>query len=89
MVNFEQTHLSNAPKILADGGGIGTMNYADARSQFQRATEAALEALRSESKEQVREALIHYWLAQKRLRIAKAAAVGDRRLHGGVLERAP
>ena len=65
------------------------MNYADARSEFQRATEAALEALRSESKEQVREALIHYWLAQKRLRIAKAAAVGDRRLHGGVLERAP
>ena len=65
------------------------MNYADARIEFQRATEAALEALRCESKEQAREALIHYWLAQKRLRIAKAAAIGNRRPHGAVLESSP
>jgi hypothetical protein len=77
------------PKIVADGFGTGIMNYADARTEFQRATEAALEALRRESKEQVREALLHYWLAQKRLRIAKAAAVGNRRPHGRVLEGAP
>ena len=55
VVNFKQTHLSNAPKILGDG--IGTMNYVDVRIAFQRATEAALEALRRESKQQVREAL--------------------------------
>jgi hypothetical protein len=56
------------------------MNYADARTEFQRATEAALEALRRESKEkeQLREALIHYWLARKRLRVAKAASLGNR-----------
>src|ERR1700683_1169684 len=77
VVNFKQTHLSNAPKILGDG--IGTMNYVDVRIAFQRATEAALEALRRESKQQVREALIQYWLAKKRLRIAKAATIGNRR----------
>jgi hypothetical protein len=54
------------------------MNYAEARSEFQLATEAALEALRRESKEQVRTALTRYWLAQKRLRVAKAASVGSR-----------
>jgi hypothetical protein len=53
------------------------MNYADARIEFQRATEAVLYALRYETKEQVREALSHYWLAQKRLRVAKAASNGD------------
>jgi hypothetical protein len=67
VVNFEQTHLSNAPKILGDGDGISIMNYVDARIDFQRATEATLEALRRESEQQVREALIQYWLAQKRL----------------------
>jgi predicted ATPase len=55
------------------------MNYVDARIEFQRATEAALEALRRESKQQVREALMQYWLAKKRLRIAKAATIGNRR----------
>jgi hypothetical protein len=79
VVNFEQTHLGNAPKILGDGDGIGIMNYVDAKIEFQRATEAVLEALRRESKQQVREALIQYWHAQKRLRIAKAATIGNRR----------
>jgi hypothetical protein len=79
VVNFEQTHVGNVPKSLGDGDGIGIMNYVDARIEFQRATEAALEALRRESKQQVREALIQYWHAQKRLRIAKAATIGNRR----------
>jgi hypothetical protein len=78
VVNLEQTHHSNAPQILVTDGGTGVMNYADARIEFQRATEAALEALRRESKEQVRETLIHYWLAQKRMRVARAASVGSR-----------
>jgi hypothetical protein len=56
---------------------MGVMNYANARIEFQRATEAVLNALRYETKEQVREALSHYWLAQKRLRVAKAASNGD------------
>jgi hypothetical protein len=53
------------------------MNYADARIEFQRATQAALNALRHETKEQLREALNHYWLAQKRLRAAKAASADN------------
>jgi hypothetical protein len=56
---------------------MGVMNYADARIELQRATEAVLYALRYETKEQVREALSHYWLAQKRLRVVKAASNGD------------
>jgi hypothetical protein len=51
------------------------MNYADARIEFQRATEAVLNAQRYETKEHVREALDRYWLAQKHLRVAKAASV--------------
>ena len=51
------------------------MNYADARIEYQRATECVLNAQRYKTKEQVREALNRYWLAQKQLRAAKAASV--------------
>ena len=56
---------------------MGVMNYADARIEFQRATEAILNAQRYKTKEQLREALSHYWNAQKRLRVAKAASNCD------------
>jgi hypothetical protein len=56
---------------------MGVMDYADARIEFQRATEAVLKAQRYETKEQVRDALSHYWDAQKRLRAARAASNGD------------
>jgi flagellar basal body-associated protein FliL len=54
------------------------VNYVDARIEFQRASEAALRALRYEKKEQLRSALRRYWLAQKRLRVAKAAFIATR-----------
>ena len=85
MAQFEKWSILNKltlamrQKYLGDSDGIVIMNYVDARIEFQRATEAALEALRRKSKQQVREALIQYWLAQRRLRIAKAATIGNRR----------
>jgi hypothetical protein len=54
---------------------MGVMNYADARIEFQRATEAVLNAQRYETKEQIREALNCYWLAQKQLRAAKGDSI--------------
>jgi len=51
------------------------MNYADARIEFQRATEAVLYAQRYETKKQLREALDRYSLAQKQLRLAKDPSI--------------
>jgi hypothetical protein len=59
-------------------------NYADARTEFRLAKEAAFKALQYESKEQVHTALARYWLAQKRFRVARAASVS-----GLVLPRDP
>lgn len=50
------------------------VNYADAKHEFRDATEAALEALRSETKDQVHTALRRYWFASKQLRVAKATS---------------
>jgi hypothetical protein len=59
-------------------------NYADARTEFRLAKEAAFKALQYESKEQVHTALARYWLAQKRFRVARATSVS-----GLVLPRDP
>jgi hypothetical protein len=51
------------------------MNYADARIEFHRATEAVLYAQRYETEKQLREASDRYSLAQKQLRLAKNPSI--------------
>jgi hypothetical protein len=78
---FEKWSILNRPTLAMrhrfgpPAAEMGVMNYADARIEFQRATEAVLNAQRYKTKEQMREALNRYWLAQKQLRAAKGASI--------------
>ena len=79
MVNIEQTRPGERHRFspVTPAAEMGRMNYVDARIEFQRAAEAVLHAQRYETKKQLREALDRYSLAQKQLRQANVASVGN------------